>query len=191
MPRLLIEAPPWVRGVFDHAWAPMQALGRQLEFLPVDLWDYLLGCSDPGGYLVIGAGESRYVPGPALIRQQQLLNVGWVAVEDLAADNEEPLTVVGHLIDHYLGCAGDAQGPWLSDPSGGGARPRWQEAGARLARLFALGYAADPRARSDVRDYFARSLALYCRDPQRLNVIDPQIDKWFRSTLWTKAFWQV
>jgi hypothetical protein len=95
--------------------------------------------------------------------------------------------VLGHLIDHYLGCGGAADGHWLSE--GGGVTPAWQAAGARLPALFALGYGLDEVAQSNARDYFAQSLALYCRDRQRLNVADPQIDKWFRNTLWNDAFW--
>ncbi|MFN2225270.1 MAG: hypothetical protein ACK2UY_03165, partial [Anaerolineae bacterium] len=57
--------------------------------------------------------------------------------------------------------------------------------------LFALGYGVDEVARASVRNYFARSLAWYCRDREGLNVADPQIDKWFRTTLWSEAFWRV
>jgi hypothetical protein len=109
-------------------------------------------------------------------------------VEDLAADNEVPLHVIGHLIDHYLGCAGEPDSQWLTE--GGGVLVHWREAGARLQHLFALGYGVDEVARSSVREYFAQSLALYCLDRQRLNVADPQICKWFRSTLWNEAFWR-
>jgi hypothetical protein len=109
-------------------------------------------------------------------------------VEDLALENERPLHVIAHLIDHHLGSVGEADSAWLS--GGGGGSPRWQEAGGRLSRLFGLGYAVDAVAGADVRDYFAQSLATYCREPRRLNVADPQIYKWFRSTLWNEAFWQ-
>jgi hypothetical protein len=115
-------------------------------------------------------------------------NVAFVSVQDLSLNNERPLHVIGHLIDHHLGCGGDAQGPWLSE--GGGGIPLWQEAGARLGSLFALGYGIDEVARSNVRDYLAQSLALYCRDRQRLSVADPQVTKWLRSTLWNDAFWR-
>ena len=57
-----------------------------------------------------------------------------------------------------------------------------------LTRLFALGYGVDEIARANVRDYFAQSLALYCRERQRLNVADPQVVKWFRTTLWQAGF---
>jgi hypothetical protein len=128
------------------------------------------------------------MPGPAVIRHRRVRNVAYVSVEDLGRDDERPLHVIGHLVDHYLGGGGDADAAWLSE--GGGLRPRWQEAGARLPRLFALGYGLDEVAQADVRNYFAQSLAIYCRDRQRLNVADPQITRWFRSSLWNDAFWQ-
>ncbi len=185
VPGVLQQSPPWIRDVFVHAWAPMQALAQQVKCLPPALWDYLLGCE--GGFVAISSGDSRYVSGFAAIRHLAVRNVAFVSIVDLARDNERPLHVIGHLIDHHLGCRGDIGGPWFSD--GGGANPRWQRAGARLPRLYALGYATDETARANVRDYFAQSLALYCRDRQRLNVADPQIDKWFRCTLWDTDFW--
>ena len=186
MPGLLVQASPRVRGTFDHAWAPMEALAQQFRRLPPALWSYLLDCA--GGFVAISIGESRYVPGPATIRHQNVENVAFVSVEDLVRDNECPLHTMGHLIDHYLGCRGDPDGPWLSD--GGGVTPNWRQTGSRLLRLFALGYGVDEVALSNVRDYFAQSLAVYCRDRQRLNVADPQIFKCLRSTLWNEAFWR-
>jgi len=164
----------------------MTAMANHLRQLPSGLWDHLL--SRDRGFVFIRTQESAYVPGPATIRHQPVYNVAHVSVEDLANDNERPLHVLGHLIDHHLGCGGDPHGTWLS--SGGGVTPRWREAGQRLPRLYALGYAVDDIAQASVEDYFAQSLALYCRDRQRLNVADPQIDKWFSSTLWDAAFWR-
>ena len=187
MPGLLNQSPPWVRAVFDHTWAPMEAMARQIHCLPTALWDYLLSLNS--GFVAICSGDSEYVPGPARIRQQPVQNVAYVSVADLARDNERPLHVLGHLIDHHLGCGGDADGRWLSQ--GGGVDPGWQLSGERLPRLFALGYAVDEVAQSGIRDYFAQSLALYCRNRQHLNTGDPQIYKWLRSTLWNKAFWEI
>lgn len=187
LPGALAGSPPWVREVFGHAWAPMTALARQLAPLPAGLWPYLL--AGEGGYLAICNGPSRYEPGPGQIRGRQVANVAFVSIQDLAQENEQPLHIVGHLVDHHLGSGGAAEGPWLSE--GGGQRPRWGEAGARLAGLFALGYGLDAVARSSVRDYFAQSLALYCRDRQRLTVADPQVARWLRTTLWDESFWQV
>ena len=185
-PDLLSHSPSWIQGVFDHAWAPMTAMAHQLRSLPPDLWGPLL--SWDSGFVFICTRASDYLPGPATIRHRAVVNVAYVSVEDLASDNEQPLHVLGHLIDHHLGSGGDPQGTWLSD--GGGLVPRWREAGQRLPRLYALGYAVDDIARTNVQDYFAQSLALYCRDRQRLNVADPQIDKWFSNTLWNEAFWR-
>jgi hypothetical protein len=186
MPDLLPRSAPWVRGVFDHAWAPMRALADQVRLLPNGLWDFLSSC--PDGFVVISPNSSRYEPGLATVGRRQLRNVAFVSVEDLAEDNEQTLHIIGHLVDHYLGCAGEEQGMWLTD--GGGLVPRWQEAGQRLHELFVLGYGVDEVAQANVRDYFARSLAWYCRERQALNVADPQIEKWLRSTLWDAGFWR-
>jgi hypothetical protein len=186
MPGVLIQSPAWVRTVFDHAWAPMQTLAQQVQCLPSALWDFLLGY--PGGFIAITADESQYVPGPATIRHKLVQNAAFVSAKDLAQENERPLHVIGHLIDHHLGCGGDPNGLWLSE--GGGVTAGWQHAGVRLSALYGLGYGLDEVARSNVRDYFAQSLAFRCRDRQRLNAADPQIDKWFRSTLWDEAFWR-
>jgi hypothetical protein len=185
MPRLLIRAPRWVREVFDHDWAPVAALSSQACLLPARLWNYVLSCT--GGFAVICLGESQYLPGPAAIRGQSLHNVAFVSVEDLAQDNEQPLHVLGHLIDHHLGCGGDPDGLWLT--GSGGVSPGWQQAASRLAGLYPLDYGVDEVSRSNIRDYFAQSLAIYCRDRQRLNVADPQICRWLRDTLFDERFW--
>ena len=186
MPNLLSQSPPWVRSVFGHSWAPMRTLMERLDCLPSHVWRQLLEWDT--GYVAICNAETHYCPGPASIRQLHVANVAFVSIEDLALANEQPLHVLGHLIDHHLGCAGRENGPWLSE--GGGISPSWQQAGRRLPDLFALGYAVDPVAQSGVRDYFAQSLALFCLDRQRLNVADPQIEKWLRTTIWNEAVWK-
>ncbi len=177
---------PEVQRAFEHAWAPVRELGRQLRRLPPELWPYLLSC--PGGFVVLGAGESRYEPGPAAFQGRTLQNVAYLSLPDVAGENDRPLHGVGPLIDHYLGCPGNPEGPWFSE--GGGTRLHWGEAGARLAALYALGYGVDEVARAGLRDYFAQSLALYCRDRRRLTTADPQVTRWLRATLWNAAFWK-
>ena len=135
MPNLLPQSPLWVRSVFEHPWAPMKALAEAIRPLPIGLWPFLLGCE--GGMVAICPGESRYTPGPGTIGRLQVRNVAFISVQDLAQDNEVPLQILGHLIDHYIGCGGQADGEWLS--AGGGLTPRWQEAGQRLPQMFALG----------------------------------------------------
>ncbi len=56
-PDLLSQAPPWVRRVFDHAWAPMQALARQVSPLPPALCAFLM--DHERGFVVISGDESR------------------------------------------------------------------------------------------------------------------------------------
>jgi hypothetical protein len=186
MPDLLEEAPHWVTTIFDHAWAPMTALSNEINHLPSAVWPMLM--SFPCGYVYITTDESEYLPGPGTVRYQRVQNVARVSVEDLADENERPLHVIGHLIDHHLGCGGQPEGLWLSE--GGGITPQWAQVGAQLAQLYALGYAPDDVAQSGVRDYFAQSLALYCRDRSSLNVADPQIEKWLHNTLWNREFWK-
>ena len=181
------QSPSWVRRVFEHAWAPMQALNQQLACLPPALWHFLL--QYPGGFAAIVPGESRYAPGLQTVRHQPLQNVAFVSVEDLARESERTLYIFGNLIDHHLGCGGESEGSWLSE--GGGTTDNWRDAGARVASLYALGYAVDDKAESSLRGYFAQSLAIYCQDERRLNVADPQIHKWFRTTLWSESFWRM
>jgi len=198
MPGALERLPGAVRSAFEHAWAPVQMLAQHLGCLPSALWEVLLAWDS--GFVILVAGESRYEPGPVSFHRQQLKDVAFVSLEDLARPGAGPgtmvsaggpkpwpLHVIGHLVDHHLGCGGEEQGAWLSE--GGGVTPAWHEAGQRLARLFDLGYGFDEVARSNARDYFAQSLAAYCQDRQALNGADPQISKWFRSTLWNPAFW--
>lgn len=186
-PGALVQSPHWVQTAFEHAWAPVQSLARQVRCLPPGLVAFLPSCE--GGWVAIVKGESRYVPGPASLRQRLVNNVAYVSIQDLARDNERPLHVIGHLVDHYLGSGGESEGPWFSD--GAGLAPAWQQAAERLVQRFGLGYGIDEIAQSGSRDYFAQSLAWYCRDRRRLNVADPQIEKWFRTTLWSDAFWDV
>lgn len=164
----------------------MQTLEQQLTCLPPALWVFLLDIEC--GHVVIHHGDSEYRLGPATIRRQRVRNLACISIEDLAEDNECPLHILGHLIDHHLGCRGEEQGRWLSD--GGGSEPLWRAAGERLPQLFALGYGIDEIARRNVREYFAQSLAFYCRDRSKLNVADPQIDRWIRSTLFRRSFWR-
>ena len=117
----------------------MQALASEVACLPAQLWPFLL--SHDGGWIVIHAGRSHYTVGTIQVAGFDRRNVAFISVEDLARGDDMPLHIVGHLIDHYLGCGGDLDGAWLS--TGGGLAPHWREAGKRLQRLFDLGYAVD------------------------------------------------
>jgi hypothetical protein len=94
--------------------------------------------------------------------------------------------MVGHLLDHLLGCRGDPLGGWLSD--GHGLNHSWRERGRQVAPLFELGYAIDEVAATSSRQYFARSVAWYIQDRRRLNVTDPLIERLLRQTLFSESF---
>jgi hypothetical protein len=164
----------------------MTALAHQLRHLPDSLWGFLL--EYPGGYVAISTEASKYVPEATTVGDRKVQNLAVINIQDLAKENEKALHVIGHLVDHHMGCGGETDGLWLSE--GGGVTPHWREAAGRLHSLFPLGYGVDEVAQSGPSDYFAQSLTWYCRDRQRLNVADPQIYKWFRSTLWDEAFWR-
>ena len=186
VPGSMGRAAPEARRTFGSVWAPVARYGEAVRRLPDELWAFLLG--GEGGYVAIRAGDSHYRPGPAQLRGRDVSNVAYVSIDELAQGGLGPLQVLGHLIDHHLGCAGQPAGRWLSD--GGGLTPGWCAAAERLPGLFALGYGIDPVARSSQRGYFARSLAWFCRDRQALNVSDPQMERWLRNTIWSPAFWR-
>jgi hypothetical protein len=185
-PDLLSRAAPATRRQFGHAWAPTAVVQRQVHLFPQALRDYLIDCST--GWLVVAPRPSGYAPGPQPFRGTTLHHVAYLSVDDLAAANEAPLHAIAHLVDHHLGCGGAPEGSWFSE--GGGPTSGWQEAGARISGLFALGYAVDQVAAATLRDYFAQSLAVYCLNRQRLNVADPPIYRLLKSTLLSDAFWR-
>ena len=184
-PRSLELASAAAQRRYGHIWAPLDDVLSWLKPLPAGLVRFWLGC--PGGHLVLTHLPSRYDPGEHFLKRQPLRNVALVCLSDLVERPLESLVPVGHLLDHLLGCRGAEQGTWLSE--GGGVDAPLRDLGKRVARLFPLGYGFDALARQQPRDYFARSLALYLQDRRLLNVADPQVEKLFRGTLLSEAFW--
>ena len=171
---------------FKHIWAPLEDLATRLRSLPPGLVRFWL--DQTGGHVIVTHLPSRYEPGGQALKRQVLRNVAYVRMSDLAAGSLEALVPIGHLLDHLLGSSGMVDGLWLSE--GGGTNPALREVGERIVKLFPLGYGFDEAACRDVRTYFARSLALYLHDRGALNVVDPQIEKLLRTTLFSGAFWR-
>lgn len=90
-------------------------------------------------------------------------------------------------LDHLLGCGGAPQGQWLSE--GGGISPRWQDVGARMYRLFSLGYGGSERAVSCSRFYLAEGLVQYADDRRALHASDPKLARLLNDTLLSPSFW--
>ena len=185
-PRALELSSPVAQQRFRHTWAPLDDLVAKLQTLPTGLVRFWL--RQPAGHVVITHLSSRYEPGEQRVKRQVLRNVAYVGIADLAQDSLEALVPIGHLLDHLLGSSGTAEGRWLSE--GGGGSQALREVGARVVKLFPLGYGFDEAACGDVRAYFARSLALYLLDRRALNVADPLIEKLLRTALLSDAFWR-
>jgi hypothetical protein len=185
-PRLLERCPRRIAVQFDSVWAPVEGLAQLLHPLPTALLQFVAQL--PRGHLVLTAGASSYEAIVQLPRGQELEAVASVSLTDVVEEPLRALHMVGHLLDHLLGCQGDSQGGWLSD--GLGFSPSWLEIGRQVLSRFELGHAIDPVAAASPRQYFARSVAWYVRDRHRLNVGDPLIERLLRHTLFSESFCQ-
>ncbi len=167
------------------AWAPARALADLLKPLPAEMlrWWAL----QPTGHAVIGGRSSYYQPGPFPLKRRTLMNVAHISPLHLARDRAAVWSALAGLFDHLLGCRGDAEGLWLSE--GGGLSPPWQDVGRRIQESFQLGYAPEEAARSP-RAYFAWGFAMYCTRRRELNVIDPLLERLFRTTILDARFWR-
>jgi len=183
-PRLLENCSRHIAEQFDSLWAPAEKLARHLHRLPTSLVRFLT--RTPRGHMVITPGAPNYEPGVQLLRGRELEAVAFVSLTDLVEDPLHTLHVVGHLLDHLLGCRGAPTGRWLSD--GHGVNPSWAEIGQQIPALYELGYAVDNIAMAGPRQYFARSVAWYIYDRCQLNVADPQIERLLRQTVFDEAF---
>ncbi len=175
-----------VRRRYSNMWEPVEDVATRLHSFPLGLVRFWL--SQPGGHVVLTNLPSSYVGGELRLKHGPASNVACVGIADLAAGSPEALVPLGHLLDHLAGCGGAPEGQWLSE--GGGISPDLVAVGMRVQKLFALGYGFDTAARRDERTYFARSLAMYLTDRRVLNVADPQIEKLFRTTLFSEGFWR-
>lgn len=164
----------------------LRALMQQIHPLPVVLLHWW--AAHPRGHVVITTDARGYVPGPQIAGAYALDGVVWVAADTLLAGETDSLAAIAHLLDHLLGCNGEAEGAWLS--AGGGITPAWRETGARLRDLFALGYGPTAETRADPRAYFAWGFVLSLREPRALNVADPRLERLLRTTLLDDDFWR-
>ena len=183
-PRLLERCPRRIAQQFDSLWAPVEELAQRLHSLPTGLVQFL--AYTPRGHIVLTPEVSNYEVGPQSLRGRELEAVAFISLTELVEEPLQALHVVGHLLDHLLGCQGVPQGEWLSD--GQGLSPPWVEIGQQIPVLFELGYTIDETAATNSRHYFAQSLAWYIQDRQRLNVADPQIERLLRQSLFNENF---
>jgi hypothetical protein len=171
---------------YRELWAPLQDLVGRLRPLPNGLMRFWL--KQPGGHVIVTHGASHYEAGEAQLKQSVFSNVAYVCASDLAEYPIKALAPVGSLLDHLLGNAGTETGPWLSE--GGGVNDALRDLGLHVQELFPLGYGFDEAACADSHSYFAHSFALYLEDRRRLNVADPPLERLFRTSLLSEAFWR-
>lgn len=184
--RLMDQSPRRVTEQFASLWAPVETLVQCLYPLPTALVRFLAHI--PQGHIVLVPKLSRYEPDTRLLFTQELGAIAFISLTDLVEKPLRAFQVVGHLLDHLLGCQGIPQGKWLSD--GQGINCFWLEIGQQIPKLFRLGYGIDDIAQANPRNYLARSVAWYLQTHQELNAADPLIEKLLRQTLFSEAFCQ-
>lgn len=177
--------PPSVRAAYAHPWQPAERLFDLLQPWPLGLlraWQV-----SRRGHIVFGRLPSHYQPGPFPWREETLEGVCHISLQELLQEETQVLLALFHMLDHLLGSDGAPEGPWLSE--GAGITPALAGVGARVAQSYALGYWQGALEVRDARDYFAQTLLLYLREPQKLNVLDPLLHKLYRRTLMNEEFW--
>ncbi|MBC7237351.1 MAG: hypothetical protein H5T69_16035, partial [Chloroflexi bacterium] len=165
-PRALDLAPHHVREHYEHIWAPAERLRSALKDLPLGL--LALWRDAEAGHVVFTHLPSRYVPGEQPWHSGVLIGVCYLSVTELLDDVWRALRAWLDLLDHLLGSGARPEGGRFS--SGAGLTPRLQEAAQRFLYIESLGYGHRELGAAHAGDYFALTLALYLRDPRRLNV---------------------
>ncbi len=179
-PGALEASPARVQERFAHAWAPADALLKQLAPWPVGLVAHWLAA--PAGHIIFSAAPSAYLPAGLPWPGGGLPAAARVRLADLLDGGRPALETAAHLVDHLLGSLGAAGSPWLSD--GAGATPGLRDVGRRWRELVALGYGP-----GDPHEHFSWAFAGYWLDRQALNAADPLAERLLRSTLCSDAFW--
>ncbi len=184
-PRAFELSPPSVQERFDYA---LQATDVVLDLLcPFPTGLLRLWQDAPRGHVVVTHRPSTYRPGPQPWRDGQLDGVCYLSLGDLDEEKRVAMVTLFHLLDHVWGSQGAVGEPWLSD--GGGITGRLERVGERFAKIQALGYGHEALGVSSAHDYFAHALWLYFEARQRLNVLDPLLEKLYRGTLLRENLW--
>ena len=178
-------SPPFVQDHFEYALEATDVLLDELRPFPTGLLE--LWQDTHRGHVVVTHRPSDYRPGPQSWRDGQLESVCYVSLGDLCEDKKRAMVAVFHLLDHVWGSWGAAGELWLSD--GGGVTERLERVGQRFVKIQALGYGHEELGVSSAHDYFAHGLWMYFQARQRLNVLDPLLEKLYRGTLLRENLW--
>jgi len=184
-PRAFELSPPSVQDHFEYALEATDVLLHELRPFPAGLLS--LWQDSPRGHVVVTHRPSDYRPGPQPWRDGHLESVCYVSLGDLCDKKKQAMVAVFHLLDHIWGGWGGIGEPWLSD--GGGITERLERVGERFVKIQSLGYGHEELGVSSPHDYFAHGLWMYFQARQRLNVLDPLLEKLYRGTLLRENLW--
>jgi hypothetical protein len=184
-PRAFELSPPSVQDHFEYALEATDLLLDDLRPFPMGLLS--LWQDTHRGHVVITHRPSDYQPGPQPWRDGQLEGVCYLSLGDLCGKKKPAMVAVFHLLDHVWGSWGAGGEPWLSD--GGGVTERLKRVGERFVKIHSLGYGHEEFGVSSAHDYFAHGLWMYFQARQRLNVLDPLLEKLYRGTLLRENLW--
>jgi len=180
-----LRAARTVQQRFPSGWSAGIAIASLLDALPnaaICWW-----AEQPDGHILLTADDDSYLFS-TVVDGKKLAAVACVPMNWLAANETAALAAALRPLDHLLGCAGAADGRWLSD--GGGVTPYWQQIGAQIAWLFPLGYGESEASRQHPHAFLAEGLAQAITDRQRLNTSNPKFERLLGSSLLSPTFWQ-
>lgn len=184
-PQAFERSPSSVRQHFEYALEATDVVLDLLRPFPTGLLH--LWQDAPRGHVIVTHRPSGYRPGPQPWRDGQLEGVCHLSLSDLCERNREAMVALFHLLDHIWGSRGTVGEPWLSD--GGGTTERLRRVGRRFVKIQSLGYGHEELGVSSAHDYFAHGLWMYFQARQRLNVLDPLLEKLYRGTLLRENLW--
>lgn len=179
------HSPLSIQRRLPSAWSAALRVAGQLRGLPDEalIW----WAAQPHGHILLTANEDSYAHTYSA-GTRTLTATALLALPTVLDQPTQTRILALHPLDHLLGSGGTAHGIWLSD--GGGCTPRWQRIGAQIASLFPLGYGSSASARCDPHWYLAESITLALDDRQRLNVIDPKMERLLNHSLLDVGFWR-
>lgn len=184
-PNALAASPRSVQSHFETAWQLVEAYLHLMAPFPAGLLNWWL--CQPSGHIIISTVSSSYRPGVQTWRGQSYVSVAFIATQDLLGSGKEAFLSSTLLLDHLFGCGAAQDQAYFSQ--GYGLTPDLSDAAQRYIAIEQLQYGHAELDITSAGDYLAETLWLAVHDRQKLNRIDPLVEKLYRQTLLTERFW--